>query len=184
MVWIASNTVSGSSTSQVDFTSIPQTFTHLQLRCFWNTTSTSTGDYILALTANGDGYPGSGGYTKHWLLGNGASAVSGAETSTWSALAGELGTYGVSNVTPNASTFSTSVVDVLDYANVNKNKTFRLLYGIDYNGSGVASLSSGLRMNTAAINQLTVFHSGSGGYLRSGSRFDLYGITSSQVTGA
>jgi hypothetical protein len=181
---IQSITVSGSTTSQVDFTSIPQTFTHLQVRCFWNTTSTSTGDYILALTANGDGYPGSGTYTKHWLLGNGSSAVSGAETSTWSALGGELGTYGVSNVTPNASTFSTSVVDVLDYTNTNKYKTFRLLYGTDYNGSGTVSLSSGMRMNTAAITQLSLFHSGSGGYLRAGSTFQLYGISTSSATGA
>ena len=183
MVWIASNTISGSSTSLINFTSIPQTFTHLQVRCFWNTTSTSTGDYILAMTFNGDGYPNTS-YSMHFLNGNGSAASSGSEINNWNATAGDLGKYGSAIITPSANIFGVAIADVLDYTNTNKYKTSRSLSGYDNNGQGGVNLFSGVRLSTAAITSITVQHSGTGGFFAAGSRFDLYGITSSQVTGA
>jgi hypothetical protein len=52
--------------------------------------------------------------------------------------------------------FSVSIIDILDYANISKNKTNRVLTGIDKNGSGSIQLTSGAWFNTAAITSITI----------------------------
>ena len=103
---------------------------------------------------SGDYGPGRNYFLFQWIAGNGASA----------------------------NVFGTQIIDILDYANTNKNKTIRSISGIDNNGSGDVSLTSNLWMNTAAITSFEI--GGFGVNLAAGSRIDLYGITSSSVTGA
>ena len=50
---------------------------------------------------------------------------------------------------------STMVLDILDYANINKYKVTRSLDGYDANGSGSLSFTSNLWKNTAAITSIT-----------------------------
>jgi hypothetical protein len=66
------------------------------------------------------------------------------------------------------------VIDILDYANVNKYTTIRVLGGADLNGSGAINLVSGLWMNTAAVTSFLI--SADSGNLAQYSSFALYGI--------
>ena len=73
-------------------------------------------------------------------------------------------------------------MDILDYTNTNKNKTIRAIAGFDANGSGTAGLWSSVYLDTSAITSIAVGTANSN--FAAGSRLDLYGITTSQVTGA
>ena len=73
-----------------------------------------------------------------------------------------------------ANVFGAGVLDILDYANTNKNKTAKTLAGFDANGSGFADLWSGAWYNTQAITSVTLV---AGSFLfAENSRFALYGV--------
>lgn len=176
MVWIAGQTGNGSA-STITFSSIPTDFTHLQVRCYLRGVR-SFGAEQVYVRLNGD--TGSN-YAYHYIYGDGAAATSVGVASTNVMLTHEMP---AANETANI--YSVMITDILDWQNTNKNKTIRSLAGYDNNGNtGVATarvwLSSGFRNNTAAITSLSVL---SNGAFTSASRFDLYGITSSSVTGA
>jgi len=171
MVWIAGSTVGAGGTANFEFNNIPQTFTHLQIRVFGRSTLSAALDN-LSMYFNNDT---ANNYATHFLSGNGSSASSGAFTSQ--------ARFYIPSLFPAATSaqFADTIIDVLDYTNTNKNKTVRILTGFDANGSGAVSLVSGLWMSTAAI---TRFNAETSASIVAGSRFDLYGITSSEVTGA
>jgi hypothetical protein len=167
MVWIASYTApAGGSGGAVFFSSIPQTFTHLQFRCF-----TRSGN---SAATNGMFQPGT---AFHQLIGNGASASAYAVSGTVNYIGQTVANTSTANV------FSSTIIDILDYTNTNKNKTLRAIAGYDANGSGLVELDSALINSTAAITGW-FFDVGGPNYFAAGTRIDLYGITSSQVTGA
>jgi hypothetical protein len=172
MVWIAGQTLTNSTTGLIEFSNIPQNFTHLQARWFFRFAAGGTyaGTYLNNDTTNNN-------YFTHTLYGDGASTVSNGLTNNQATL--------ISGASPNSSTtanvFEATLFDLLDYTNTNKNKTIRWTWGWDANGSGQAGISSGLWLSTAAVNRLS-FNGASA--FAAGSRVDLYGITSSQVTGA
>jgi hypothetical protein len=155
---IATVSVGGGGAATVEFTSIPATYTHLQLR------------YIAQKTSNGSMYirfNGDSGsnYTNHSLQGNGTTASVDANT-------GANGTdIGASDSSGN---FAASVIDILDYTSTNKYTTIRQLFGRDYNGSGVVWLKSGLWLNTAAITSITLVPDSTN--VVQYSHFALYGI--------
>jgi len=155
------------STFNVTFSSIPQNFTHLQLRIFCRVNNgSSTGNiYFNFNTDNGTNY------ASHELYGNGSSAYSTSSTSTaYPILAYQVAGTGATN-----NIYSTCIVDILDYTNTNKYKTIRQLTGNDQNGSGVVTLGSGLWQNTSAINGITLLPDGSA--FAANSVVSLYGIT-------
>jgi hypothetical protein len=134
----------GSSTTTITFSSIPATYKHLQLRFIGRLTSGSQGCRI---TFNSD--TTAGNYANHALE---------ADPATPSVYA-----YGGANATPSfnqsgsaANTFSVSIVDILDYADTNKYKTMRALYGQDTNSVGGITFYSGLWKNTNAIDSITL----------------------------
>jgi hypothetical protein len=156
---IATVTVGSGGSASISFTSIPSTYQHLQIRAIGKG-ATAGGRQIL-FQLNGD--TGSN-YNSHHIYGDGASAVAqakGTGTNGWV-------TYW------DSSQFGAAVMDILDYANTNKNKTTRTLGGYDANGSGFALLRSGLWMNTAAITSILLF-TDSGNFTQHSS-FALYGI--------
>jgi len=180
---IASQTVSGSSTNAITFSNIPQNFTHIQIRAFWNNTASVSGDYQLAMAFNGDGYPGTN-YSWHIMNSYGTALGAYGATGQWNCYLGNLG--GVSGsgsanyVTPTstATTFAFSLSDIFDYSNPNKNKTVKTLSGVDYNGGGNIMLSSSAKeTSTSAITSIIFQTAGSGGNFLAGSRIDLYGLT-------
>ena len=163
---ISTVTVGSGGSSSVTFSSIPGTYTHLQLRYLVRDARTNGFDSPVDLTFNGSSATA---YSKHFLEGNGSNASSGAETSkTYMRL------EGAGNNTQ-SSAFGAAITDILDYTSTSKNKTVRQLSGIDKNGSGMVRFVSGLWYATpAAITSITLtpFSSPFAEY----SHFALYGI--------
>jgi hypothetical protein len=164
---IATALVPSGGQSSVVFSSIPNTYKHLQLRYIARTTVANVNDGYINMQFNGDttlNY-----YFLHYLQGEGSGTPA-------------AGAVGVNYViytgvaSGNSSTsdvFGAGVVDILDYANTNKRKVTKALSGMDNNGAGKASLASGIWLSTAAITQITI---GGNGTLMQNSRFALYGI--------
>lgn len=149
---IATTTVGAGGAASITFSSIPSTYTHLQIRYIG--LSTSTGATDLKMNFNSDT---SGSYTYHVLYGTGASANSLSSTTSYSRI---IIANGLGN-SAYTSMFSAGIIDVLDYANVNKYKTTRTLSGFDTNNATTninnetIALNSGLWMNTSAITSIT-----------------------------
>jgi hypothetical protein len=156
---LATVTVPSGGAASVTFAGIPTEYKHLQVR--YIARATSGGSANFTMTYNGDT---ASNYAWHALFGNGATASAAAGSPQPYVLAGEISSV--------ANTFSTGVIDILDYANTNKFKTMRDLNGADYNGSGFAILYSGLWRSTAAINQVSF---GSATFAQH-STFALYGV--------
>jgi len=172
---IASITITSNGTNPT-FTSIPQNFKHLQLRCYLRAAGATSYQYVY-FRLNGDT---GNNYTYHYLNGNGTSAVSSASTNQGYGL---IGYCASNNNTTNV--FSTEIIDILDYTSTNKNKTLKALSGMDINASGSnTGLWSALWFPStiAAITQIDIGPDSYG--CLAGSRFDLYGITTSNATGA
>lgn len=167
---IATVTVGSGGSSSVSFTSIASTYSHLQLRYIGGSSNSASNDQII-LRFNSDS--SSSNYTTHQLQGNGSAASAyGFGTG------GFAGAYLDKALTGNSTTiFGAGVVDILDYANTNKNKTMRSLQGYDANGNGFITLQSALWLNTAAITSITAVLSSSTNF-RQYSHFALYGIKS------
>ena len=150
---IATVTVGSGGSSSVGFTSIPSTYKHLQLRITGRGNSSSSDRVSITVKVNSDT---SSLYANHALIGDGsaastASAINqGVGANNYMAgIAAIVGSTGLSNA------FGVSVVDILDYADTNKFKTFRSLAGQDQNNSsGRISLTSGLYRSTSAITTL------------------------------
>jgi hypothetical protein len=158
---IATTTVGSGGSANVEFTSIPGTYTHLQVRGIARSTST---ECDIKVQLNGD--TGSN-YAYHRLQGNGsATGADGASSQTTMFYCGRINA--------SASVFGANIIDILDYTNTNKNTTLRALMGFDANGSGYASLGTGLWMNTNAVTSIKLIpHAGN---FAQYSQFALYGI--------
>jgi hypothetical protein len=153
---IATTTL-GSAQSSITFSSIPQDYTHLQIRGISrNVVATNFMQFNNDTASN---------YSSHYVLGDGATTISGVLNSTKM--------YAFFS-TATANIFGVAVIDILDYANTNKYKTIRSLSGGDENGSGYAELLSGNWRNTAAITSIKL--STGSGNLEQYSSFALYGI--------
>jgi hypothetical protein len=158
---LASVTVPSGGLSSVTFAGIPTGYSHLQIRGINGQTYSTTKEILISF--NGDNGTN---YTTHQLYGNGSSA--GAYSNT-----GITQTY-VGQSVGTANYFGATVIDILDYANTNKNKTARMLWGWDANGSGQIFLSSGLWLNTSAITSITLAQNS--GNMAQYSSFALYGV--------
>jgi hypothetical protein len=162
---IATTTVGVSGAGTVTFSSIPATYTHLQIRFLARDSRAATGSYITA-TFNGDA---AANYSWHQLYGTGAIVGAAAGTST-------SGTYfsASAGATATANVFGVGNIDILDYANINKYKTLRSLSGFDNNGSGEVHMFSGNWRSTSAITSITLTPLGA--LFSQYSSFALYGI--------
>jgi hypothetical protein len=166
---IATTTVASTAAS-ITFNSIPQTYTHLQIRGFGRTNRAATGgDYAIAVI-NSD--TTAANYVLHQLLGNGVSTSSSAFPATFAGVF--LSRWGAASDA--AGIFGASIIDILDYTNTNKYKTFRALGGLNTNtASSQITLESNLWMNTSAITSITI-NPGAGTTWSQYTSFTLYGI--------
>ena len=153
---IASVTVGSGGTSAVNFTSIPSTYKHLQLR------GIVKGYVNMSLRFNDD----TGNNTpSHFLYGNGSSVGAGKAGNDTSAFL----------IRTDSSWFGPFVIDILDYGSTSKNKTARSLAGWDGNGSGEVWFASGVWLNSStAINKISIIPDGT--QIDQYSTFALYGI--------
>ena len=165
---LATVTVPSGGVSSITFSGIPSTYTHLQLRGFALETAGANGIYMV-IRANSDS---GANYSSHSLYGNGSGASANGGGSQTSFFTG-----------PNSGPTSNSnptvlVMDLLDYSNTSKYKTFRTLIGCDNNGSGSVDLASGSWQNTSAITSLTflAYSQGVASTFAQYSTFSLYGV--------
>ena len=171
---IASNTVATAGTYAATFSSIPQTFQHLEIRIFGRGTVSATSvDNLVQI--NGD--VTNANYTTHSFSGNGTAASSNALVAgtywTFPQLAGGNATAGV---------FGVTIAQILDYTSTTKNKVFRAIGGSDNNGSGIAELRSGVYFNATILPVTSIsFYMANAAV---GTTVQLYGIQSSPATGA
>lgn len=175
---LAHQIISGTSTTSITFSNIPQTFTHLELRGSFNANNAPSGNSAY-MGFNGDG---ASNYNWHYLLGSGSAVSSGNGVPSTSLLFANYPTASISST----SFFGSSITMIYDYSNTNKNKTIRTVSGYDTNTSNVQAVweNSGYWANTSAINSITISVIGSGNYFIAGSKFTLYGINTSSATGA
>ena len=163
---IATTTLA-TATASVTFSSIPSTYTHLQIRAIGRSNRAATGEFI-KLTMNSD--TGSN-YADHSLnAGGGGNVFGDAATS-----AAFIRVNRFTGANANANVFGVFVLDLLDYANTSKYKTIRELGGADNNGDGDIFFNSGLWQSTSAVNTLT-FTVGGGTAFSQYTQFALYGI--------
>lgn len=168
---IATTLVGSGGTNNVTFNDIPQTYKHLQLRGINKQSSTSIGFPNVSLYFNADTTYTN--YNSHYINGNGSSVNAGnVQASGYYA-------YSFNTITSNSgyiNMFGAFIMDILDYASTNKNKTIRTLGGQDANGSGEVVFTSGLWMNSStAVNTIALVLPGGGNFAQY-SRFSLYGI--------
>jgi hypothetical protein len=154
-------TASGVGVSTITFSSIPQTYKHLQIRYIIADCSTAPGN--VWYYSNGDS---TANKTLHELNGTGASVTSAAVTGLpWN----RIGYQAFANAYP-----LVGIADIHDYTE-NKNKTARSFWGNDLNSTnGYVGLTSGYIPITAAFTSITIGRDS--GTFPANSSFALYGI--------
>ncbi len=167
---IATVTVGSGGAADVEFTSIPGTYTHLQIRWIARSARSGFADDNMAMQLNGNT---GNNYAWHQLNGNGTAASAAADSSIANLRCGRM-----TGATAGASTFGVGVIDILDYTNTNKYRTVRTLSGEDNNGDGLITLFSGLYQSTTAITSIKLFSQTGANNFAQYSHFALYGIKS------
>ena len=165
-------TATPSGTGTVTFAGIPAGYKHLQIRGIYRNSANVSGDDA-RIRFNGDS---SANYITHRLYGLGSGTPT-ANTSGTGDTSMQFG-YNTADGSTGANIFTGCVIDILDYASVNKNKTVRTLDGFDNNGSGTIQLLSGLYINSSnPITSISLycFNLGSNNWA-TGTTFALYGV--------
>jgi len=162
---IATVTVGSGGTSSIDFTSIPTTYKHLQIRALYRTARSGQTLDAVGLYFNLD--TNNSNYRNHYLQGDGGSVSASGDQSSF--LGFNIATNGTANV------FNGSVVDVLDYTTTSKNKVVRHFTGYDANGSGLLYFGSFLWNNNAAVSSIKLTSTYGTGFVEY-TQFALYGI--------
>lgn len=131
-------TVGATSVSSISFVGIPQGYKHLQIRLLARSDQFS--EPGLRMRFNSDS---GNNYASHRLAGNGSVAYAQSY-----APGNFIANYGPAGATSGTNVFGANIIDILDYSSTNKNKTVRILSGLDMNGTGTVALYSGLWMNS------------------------------------
>jgi len=167
---IATVTVGAGGASNISFSSIPNTYTHLQLRGILRDNRSTSGGNNVNIRVGNSGIDSGSNYASHLLYGDGSSASTSAQSSQ------TAGAFGISTSSSDgANIFGVQVIDILDYTNTSKNKTIRWLAGIDTNGAGQIRFSSTLWMSTSAITDIQFYDNAGASYVQYSS-FALYGV--------
>lgn len=144
-----STTTLSSTSSSITFSNIPAYYEHLQIRGILRGDRAGNSTQI-DLRLNSDS---STSYATHLLYSAGASAEPVGLSSL--TLIGPL-TYGPA-ASQNANIFGGFIIDILDYANINKYKTVRGLGGFgSASTTGTIGIGSGLWQNTSAVSSVTI----------------------------
>jgi hypothetical protein len=159
---IATVSVGAGGSTSIDFTSIPSTYQHLQIRGILLNLTTQP---QMLVRFNSDS---ASTYSRHQIEGNGSTASGGAAANATSII------HFINGIESTSTAGSSFVLDILDYKDTNKFKTTRALAGTDKNGTGQVFLVSGNWRNTNAINAITLLPNTSN--FAQHSHFALYGI--------
>jgi hypothetical protein len=179
---IATVTVGAGGSSTIDFTSIPSTYTSLQIRYLAQTARSDFNGDALGMQMNADT---GNNYTYHNVrVSESSSSVVSEGGGTTSQI-----NFGYGSLVGSASSsifFATGIIDIIDYKNTNKFKTIKNLYGYDLNSTtaigsviGVTGLGSGSWRSTSAITSIKLTSAATGQSFKQYSSFALYGIKGS-----
>ena len=160
---IATITVGSGGVTSLEFTSIPSTYTHLQIRA---SMVNASNNYSIKLRFNSDSGTN---YSAHQITGTGSTVALGAESNIDIAIFG-VGAYSTSLYT------GALVAEILDYSNTNKYKTVNTLSGGDGNGVGQVKHVSTAWRSTNAIT--SIYINADGSTFNQYTHFALYGIRS------
>lgn len=155
------------ATSTITFSSIPQTYQHLEIRS--HAASSASNNQYVKLVLNSDT---GANYAEHHLSGNGTSTPSGANSSLSNG--GFFWAMGIPG-TSLTSVFAAGATSILDYSSTSKYKTVLSFDGFDANGSGGIELVSNLWQSTSAVTSITLTVN-EGYNFRQYSSFSLYGV--------
>ena len=165
---ISTVNVTGSSTTSISFTSIPNTYKHLQIRILTRGTVAQTEMQIMTQLNNDTG----SNYAYHGLRGDGSNPYSYGGNS----VSNIYGMCRFSAASATTGNFGAGIIDILDYSSTSKNKTIRAISGTDNNGStGQIYFTSGLWLGTSAVSSIK-FEVQDGGGFAINTSFALYGI--------
>jgi len=160
---IATVSVSSGGAANVEFTSIPATYQHLQIRAITRETNATFPGFSYLQVNNDTG----SNYAVHLLSANGSSASVGQATSQSIMYTGPVGST-------TSNTFGSMIIDILDYTSTSKYKNFRYFTCATNNSSGEMRYGSGLWYSLNAITSIKLF--GNNGNWQQYSHFALYGI--------
>jgi hypothetical protein len=151
-----------SSFTGAEFTSIPATFTNLQIRMYGRNANNSNG---VKIEFNSD--TTTTNYYNHAMFGSGGGA------SGWNQNLNNFAYWSETGVTANV--FGAYIVNIHDYTSTVKTKTLSSYGGFDANGSGYSWRNSLSWNSAAAITNIKLSAVG-GGAFAAYSSFALYGI--------
>lgn len=165
-------TIGATPQNSVEFTSIPQTYQHLQIR---QASRSSASSYIQNIRIEFNSDTITTNYWRHLIHGDGVSTVGtgGSDAN------GLYFFYSTGSLALNS--LGISIIDILDYTNTSKNKVLRGLGGIENNNTGGSSvekgyihMTSGMWTNTSSINSIKLITT-VGNFVQP-STFSLYGV--------
>jgi hypothetical protein len=161
-------TANGNGGTTITFSSIPQTYKHLQVRY---TARANSGAGILgAVELNFNGVSGTS-YASHRLWGNGLNGNTAGTDSQPS-----IQNLTIAGGAIASNVYGVGIVDIQDYSSTTRNKTVRCLIGLDQNSGNTSAqilMLSGLFNSTSAITSMT-FTLAAG--FNSSTVYSLYGI--------
>ena len=162
-------TATPSGVTSFSFTSIPSTYKHLQIRYIGRDNRGGAIANSMIIRFNSDT---GNNYSKHTI-----EAYSGAVYSYGQANSNSANYSVTSGGGAGANTFGAGIIDVLDYADVNKYKTVRSLSGVENNTTtSDFYFDSGNWRSTSAITSISFGVGGGSDLFQTGSQFALYGI--------
>ena len=164
-------TVGAGGQASISFTSIPSIYKHLQVRWIGRITAATTDENLQIQVGNSTIDTGAN-YSLHGVygIGSGSGSAFGNANTSGANLGRLTGASSTSNM------FGAGVIDILDYGDSNKYKTFRSIAGDDQNGSGLVWFASGNWRSTSAINTIQFNQLYGSGNFAQYSSFALYGI--------
>jgi hypothetical protein len=157
-----------STSASVTFTSIPQTFSHLQIRLICRSNRSDQNGDFFQLNFNSDT-----GTNYNWNFLNATGIGEGGSVNSVNASFIEVNRFPGSLISANI--FGAQVIDITDYMDTNIHKTVRYLGGWDGSGSGEVYFGGGIWRSTSTITSITLTNSGSRSF-QPYSHFTLYGI--------
>jgi hypothetical protein len=148
--------VGSAGVAYVDFTSIPSTYTHLQIRILAKSQRANAYGSTIWIYFNGDYAPTiPSSYNFHFMGADGSSTSAAYYSNNTATTYGIVGGGAMGTTATNVA--SASIIDIHDYKNTSKYKTVRTLWGEDNNSLGNISIYSGLWQNTAAVTSIRVY---------------------------
>ena len=172
---IRSYVVPSGGAATIDFTSIPSTYSHLQIRWVARGSSSGSTQGAISMRVGNSSVDTGSNYTWHGIEGNGTNVSTGAGTSLSYTTLGTIPRDGYTS-----GMMGTGIIDIFNYTSTSKYKTFRCLSGNDVNNTGTdkgeVSLYSGLWLSTSAIDTIKLSVSGFTQSFAQYSSFALYGV--------